>query len=278
MPYEADTSRTNPSCILLLIDQSASMADPFGNGPTRDPKAKGVADAINRLIANLVIKCTKEDGVRDYYHLGAIGYGAGVGPAFQGALRGRVLARLAEVADNPLRLEERKRRENDGAGGILERTVRFPVWVDPVTANGTPMRQALSMAADVLSEWVIAHPTCFPPIVINITDGGVTDGDPSGIASRLCLIESSDGGVLLFNLHLSSGAAVPVFLGAEPTAPDEYARMLFAMSSRLPEHMRQVAIQSGYPVGETARGFALNAGLDAVIDFLDIGTRARDLR
>ena len=32
MPYTAEVSRTNPSCLIFLIDQSASMEDSFGGG------------------------------------------------------------------------------------------------------------------------------------------------------------------------------------------------------------------------------------------------------
>ena len=30
-------------------------------------KAEGVADAINRLLQTLIIKCAKQEGIRDYY-------------------------------------------------------------------------------------------------------------------------------------------------------------------------------------------------------------------
>src|SRR5579871_6226913 len=82
MPYTAEISRTNPSCFLFLIDQSGSMEDPIPASPDADgpapaagrTKAEGVADAINRLLQNLVIKCAKSEGVRDYYHVGVLGY------------------------------------------------------------------------------------------------------------------------------------------------------------------------------------------------------------
>ena len=35
MPYSAEISRTNPSCLLFLIDRSGSMEDPFGAGDGR---------------------------------------------------------------------------------------------------------------------------------------------------------------------------------------------------------------------------------------------------
>ena len=42
MPYSAEISRTNPSCFLFVIDQSASMEDPFGSDGQKKAKADGV--------------------------------------------------------------------------------------------------------------------------------------------------------------------------------------------------------------------------------------------
>ena len=73
MAYAAEISRNNPSCFLFLIDQSGSMADVFGAGDSNRRKADAVADAVNKLLQNLAIKCAKTEGVRDYYHVGVIG-------------------------------------------------------------------------------------------------------------------------------------------------------------------------------------------------------------
>ncbi len=110
MAYSAEISRTNPSCFLFLIDQSGSMGDSFGAGESSMTKANGVADAINRLLQNLVIKCAKEEGVRDYYHVGVISYGANVGPAFAGPLAGRDLVAISEIANLPLEWRTASRR------------------------------------------------------------------------------------------------------------------------------------------------------------------------
>lgn len=112
MPYSAEISRANPSCFLFLIDQSGSMADPFGAGESNRRKADGVADAINRLLQNLVIKCAKEEGVRDYYHVGVVGYGAHVGPAFSGSLTARELVPVSDIGNMPARVEERTKKRS----------------------------------------------------------------------------------------------------------------------------------------------------------------------
>ena len=279
MPYTAEISRTNPSCLLFLIDRSGSMDDPFGAGESSRKKADGVADAINRLLQNLVIKCTKSEGVRDYYHVGVIGYGDKVGPAFGGELSGKDLVPISEIADHPERIEERTRKVDDGAGGLVDQTVKFPVWFDAVAHGGTPMCEALRRAETILSSWLPQHASSFPPIVINITDGESTDGDPTGAADSLQKLASDDGNVVLFNLHLSSQRATPVeFPDSESGLPDQYAKLLFRISSPLPDYMRIVAGEEGYQVSDGSRGFVFNADMVSVIRFLDIGTRPSNLR
>lgn len=278
MPYVAEISRTNPSCFLFLIDQSGSMRDSFG-ADSGKRKADGVADAVNRLLQNLVIKCAKTEGVRDYYHVGVIGYGHRPGPAFAGPLAGRELVPVSEVAASPARVDERAKKVDDGAGGLVDQTIKFPIWFDPVANGGTPMCQALRRGATVLQGWLDQHPDSFPPIVINITDGEATDGDPSGPARELTNLSSTDGNVLLFNLHLSSHKSTPVeFPDSEENLPDAYARLLFNMSSKLPEYMRGMAQEEGFMVSENTRGFVFNADIVSVIRFLDIGTRPSNLR
>jgi hypothetical protein len=255
------------------------MSDPFRGGELNKRKADGVADAINRLLQNLVIKCAKSEGVRDYYHVGVIGYGTSVSSAFTGSLVGRDLSPISQIANSPARIEERTKKVDDGAGGLIDQTIKFPIWFDPVANGGTPMCQALAQAKTIVQNWISQHPSCFPPIVINITDGEATDGNPSDAANEIMGLASSDGNVLLFNVHLSSQRANPIeFPDNDTGLPDEFARLLFNMSSILPTHIQNAAKQEGYNITETSRGFVFNADIVSVIRFLDIGTRPSNLR
>jgi len=254
------------------------MEDPFG-GDTSGSKAEAVADAINRLLQNLVLRCAKAEGIRDYFHVGVIGYGVKVGPAFGGDLSGEDLVPISTIGDQPLMIEERTQKMPDGAGGIIEQKVKFPVWFEPVAKGPTPMKQALKKAENILLNWLDSHPDCFPPVVINISDGEPTDGDPSQVADTIMQLESSDGNVLLFNLHLSSSKDAPVeFSDSKDDLPDEFARLLFDMSSVLPENLRLEAESEGFEVTDESRGFIFNSDMVKVIQFLDIGTRATNLR
>lgn len=299
MPYSAEISRTSPAAVLLLLDRSASMQDPFGGaeqqGDAAPSKARVLADSVNRLLQNLVLRCAKEDGVRDYFSVGVVGYGDRVAsllrladPEDPGSSPGQSaqavggtdeLIPISYLAERPLRIEERLKRVPDGAGGLVEQRTKFPVWFDPEARNGTPMCQALDHATRLVRAWVELHPRSFPPIVINVTDGEATDGDPVRFAQRLREYGTEDGEALLLNVHLSSSTEPAVeFPDTIEGLPDEHARQLFRMSSELPFAMRAAAEAEGYSVGLDTRGFIFNADPVALIRFLEIGTRPSTLR
>jgi hypothetical protein len=259
---------------LFLVDQSGSMAERFA-GQANKSKAEGVADAINRLLQTLVLRCAKGDYILDRYFIGVIGYGGEIGLGFPGeALSGEVLQPVSRIGNLPLRIEERVKRVEDGAGGLVEQRVKFPIWFEPMAQGKTPMCAALQAAHEVVTGFVDRYPQCFPPIVINISDGAATDGNPVPASAALCGVASRDGNVLLFNVHVSIHGLNPIlFPTREEEVPDGYARLLFRMSSALPPAMLHQAQILDAPVKEAARGFAFNADLASVIMFLDIGTR-----
>ena len=274
--YVAEINRSNPGCLLFLLDQSGSMKGPFaGNLAIR--KANAAADAINNLLMEIVIHCTQNfgEGPRNFFDVGVIGYGSnsGVGPCFGGALRGRTLVSLRELAENVMRVDERPRLVPDGGGGVVEVVVRFPIWVDPVAEGGAPMHEAVELAGKVLESWVASHAASYPPIVINITDGEA-DTNPVAAAEKLARIRTTDGTVLLYNIHLSSLAIPPILFPDTPeNLPDLAARTLFEMSTTIPRRIAQDLELEGYAVMPGAKGFVFNSDAVMLIRFLDIGTR-----
>ncbi len=278
MPYAAEISRANATAFLFLIDQSGSMEDPWAGSDGGQSKADALATIINRLVTEIVIKCSKDEGVRHYFDIGVLGYGNDVRPALGGGLSGRVFVPVSEIADTPIRVEDRTQKVSNGAGGLVEQTVKFPVWFEPQAKGGTPMTEALKQAREALAGWIGQHPDAFPPIVFNITDGEATDGDPSKAADGVRALETSDGNALLFNIHLSSHRGKVEFPDSEQGLSDDFARRLFRMSSVLPPYLQREAQAEGYQVTEQTRGFVFNADLAAVIQFLDIGTRPANLR
>ncbi len=277
MSYSAEISRTNPTAFLFLVDQSGSMQDTMQNGKS---KAQFVADVLNRTLATLITRCTKSEGTRDYFEVGVLGYsGATAENGLAGGLASAVLNAISQIEANPLRIEERSKRVDDGAGGLVDQAIKFPVWFEAKASGGTPMCTAITEAAEQLAVWCDAHPDSYPPTVLHITDGESTDGDPENLALQLQQIGTNDGNVLLFNLHVSTSGGDPVkFPSSDSGLNDSYAKLLFRMSSPLPPHLQKVAEEKGIRATMESKGFVFNGEITEIVDFFDIGTRAAQLR
>jgi len=281
MAYEAEISRQNPACFVFLVDQSSSMNDPCP-GFENKSKAECLADTINRILQQLILRCSKADGIRDYFWIGALGYGAHVNRALGGAMAQypKDLIPISFIAEHPIRVEERMRRMPDGAGGYYDEAIKFPVFLEPVARGPTPMTEAMRQTYYILDEFCKTYRHSFPPIVLNLTDGEPTDGDPLLDAQSICGLQTQDGNVLLFNLHISSTYAKPILYPvSEAGLPDDAARLLFRMSSIMPPLFVAAAQERRIPAQKGSRGYVFNADAVSIAQFLDIGTRVdRQLR
>jgi len=215
--------------------------------------------------------------VRDYFDVGVIAYGGTeVVSGFGGALSGGIVHPISAISENTLRVEERQKKVDDGAGGILELKTKFPVWFDPKSVGGTPMRAALDKTRETVANWCEAHPASYPPTVLHVTDGQSTDGTPEEMADGLRRIATKDGQALLFNLHVTTqGGPEILFPTSETDLNDEHSRLLLRMSSPLPPHLAQFADDKGYTIADGSRGFIFNGDPQCIVDFFEIGTRPK---
>lgn len=279
-PYQREISRQFKGCVLFLLDQSSSMEEPLAN--STKCKSEELATALNAWLENMTIAASKGGGIMDYMDVGVLGYrtddtgGAIIEPGLQGGLSGKKFVSITEIAQNPLRIQSMVQKIfDDETGEMIDLPVEKPVWIEPKASGGTPMCQTLHDAALMLDEWIAEHPTSFPPIVIHITDGESSDGDPRPYADVVKQRGTDDGEVLFFNCHLSATAADSFMFPSNPEIlPDDHARILFEMSSLLPEPMYQRAVTDNqFDLKPGARGMAFNADMVSLIKFLDIGTR-----
>ena len=135
--------------------------------------------------------------------------------------------------------------------------------------SGTPMCAALDYVRKIAESWCTSHPQSFPPVVIHLTDGEPTDGDPLPYAEALKSLSTEDGQLLLFNCHISESQANPVvFPNSEQILGDELAKALFRMSSELPDKLRGAGRVQGRAVRDRGAGDGLQRrrGPDAAAD------------
>lgn len=280
MAYEAEISRSNPTCFLFLVDHSTSMQDPILGVPGNPKKSQFVADSINKALQSMVVSASKDMEIRRYYQVGVLGYGFEVKSILSGDLDSRELVWIDELYEHPLRIEERTITNISEDGEETEVKTKFPIWVEPENRGQTPMCAVLNKAVEILQEWVNTYPDSYPPTVINLTDGESNDGDAKVPAEMLRSLSTNDGNVVLLTVHASSNpySQQIFFPSSEKELPDHFSKKMFAMSSVLSPNMRKTSGELlDTEINEDARGFVYNADITGIVQALEIGTRPANL-
>lgn len=271
--YENAFSISQPGLFIFLIDQSHAMADQFRDGETI---ARNVARAINGWLQELVVNghyCSL-GGMRNRLEIVVLGYWADddgntiIEPALIGPLAGRELVSISDVAASHARIDNVTAfMQDEDTGEMIEMPQHVPVWIDPFAKGKAPLCAAVARACRIVDEWIPRFPDSFPPIVVNVSSGSFSDGNPWPFADALKRRGTRDGHVLFMNTYVSARAiAGPIiFPHVARRMPDPSATTLCACSSFLPpellRRMRLINVQCP----EQAKCMALNADLMPLI-------------
>ena len=254
----------NPTCFVVLVDQSWSMSQDWGDEVT---KADAATRAVNRVLEELVLACRSGENVRDRCHASVIGYGETVDCVVDGM--------ISEVTSALLDVRKTTKLIPDGAGGVIEVEVEIPIWLESRADNGTPMAEAFEQAEEVVQQWCTRWPNGFPPSVINITDGAANDPSEAAAAARKVMtVGTTDGNALVYNLHVTNKDKPGVILPHDTAGfvGDSLAEFLYDISSEMPVSLREEAAALGISPEPNARCFAYNADEAWMIRLLNFGS------
>lgn len=243
--------------------------------------SEAVARIVNNQIEELVERCVRANETRHYFDIAVVGYGEEAYSGWNGALSGRGFVTPEEIRFNEYRKVTVKESVRTRAG-LREIEVEKKQWMTARhDGSWTHMHKAFRRAEGLLDDWLKEHATqdCYPPIVINITDGiynGTTREEMQQLANQLKAKFTNDGNVLLFNIHIVPGDGEAIMFPATigEMRGDTYGESLFEMSSLLPlnynEQIRRIYQDKDEGIRYHAMG--VNAGMEQLIQMMKIGT------
>lgn len=269
-------SSANPGYIIFLIDQSGSMGEDYTGGKN---KAEFTSLVINRTINNLIFTNSAGDKIKDRVFISLIGYG-GKGGNSVDDIRSDY---LSAFADSPLRIEKIKKKVSDGAGGLVEIEEEMAMYVEPTCPrNGlTPMAEAFDFAKQLIEGWISKKPDNSAPVIINVSDGMPYTGSNSiddiektiSTANSIMNINTGDGNPIIFNVHLGQAPFNETkFSTSENEIADNEGKLLFKISTKIPETYREAARKHEFVTDVDSRGFVSNAGPETLINFINFGS------
>ena len=279
-PYTAQITRNTPTAFIFLVDQSVSMKRITTLNGEHMSLAEAVARIVNNQINELVYRCIKTTEVRHYYDIAIIGYGHEVYSGWNGTLAGRDFVSPEELKNNPFKkiiVKEEKRTRK----GTMIKEIEKVQWLSArCDGHWTHVHQAFDKAKALLDQWMQDHheKDCYPPTIINITDGQFNHATREQIvqqANELKAMFTNDGNVLLWNIHITPNNLEQVMLpiGKEELKGDKYSELLYDMSSLLPTRYNQaISDIRGDAVDTRHMAMATNTDMSTLIQLMDIGT------
>jgi len=274
------TSLSGPVLIVFLVDHSlAALAESGGQ-----VASSNVARDVNSWLVDLVLLCSRSVRFWPWADVSVIVYGNDkkghvvVESGFIGSLSGREIVSIRDIAENPARMDVvTVSFLDEECGECLQFEQQRPVWVDHIAEGGrggAPLCSAIVKACEVVDDWIPRNPESHPPIVINMSSGGVSDGGPWPFADALTRRGTRDGKVLF--AHTVS-AAVPggaiVFPHDISQLVGEPAAALFPCASLVPKSMHSRFLKLGYDMHRNARFMSVNSDLMPLFRVLPFGTR-----
>ena len=280
-PYTAQITRNTPTAFIFLVDHSVSMQNEttlFGEKMTM---AEAAARIVNLQINELVLRCIKSNEVRHYYDIAVIGYDEEAYSDWKGELEGRDFVSPEELRDNPYKRIVTREEKRTRKGTVIKEVEKVQ-WIEAnCDGSWTHVHKAFDRARRLLTDWMKEHheKDCYPPTIINITDGWFNGASKEYVlqqANELKSMFTNDGNVILYNIHVTeedTANCIICPIMKEELNNDEYAEMLFDMSSLLPERYN-ADISRCLNDNRDGRHKAMGVNVDATTLFklMDIGT------
>ena len=283
MSYNARITTFNRQAIVFLIDQSGSMSEPVSWREGRSTKAAAVADVLNSTIGEIVARCNDYGEYKPYFDIAVLGYsGSGVASLIS---NDQAFASSSELAFSWIRTDETATVRVLPNGKKISTSSSNKIWIEPKADGCTPMVGAFMRAYEILSGWVSADKAndCFPPMVINITDGQATDGSHAKlveVANKLKFLSTADGNVVVMNVHISNLTQHNEFSPSAlkcPETGEKYTHTLFEMSSAMPSFFEREIADLTENKKPPYRAFAYNASIDDLVRMINIGSSTKSL-
>ena len=144
-------SRNSPGLLIFILDQTASTQLLSKNSP--NSIAELITNKANDFIYDLILRNVRDEGIRDTCFIKIFGANDNDFKLIGDGL-------LSQIADNPLRVEKKKRLLE----GLSGNEDYFPVWIDEKSSGAVPTN--FSVIHEELNKWHLIRPKNYPKTTI----------------------------------------------------------------------------------------------------------------
>ena len=280
--YSSQITETSPTAFVFMIDQSASMKRTTIFQGTKMTLADAAARIVNETINELLYRCVNLNVIRHYYDIAVLGYGNTTDSAWSGALTGRFFFTTEELYINPYYKITHCQKIHTRQG-ITEKEIIKKKWVESRcdrNSSGLPLK----IVHELIKEWIDHHIDCYPPTIINLTDGMIPTHYRTEIPlernslSELTSLKTDYGNVLFYNIYMEAYSdhklAYPVNQNDLDRQEIDPNISFYYESSLVPTRYNQAISKIRMDKSGFTRhvGMTVNDDLISLLQLMDIGT------
>jgi hypothetical protein len=251
-----------PARIILIIDQSNVMNEPYYNGKT---KAEYVVQKINRLINELIFRCCAGDKIKDWFHLTIIGHSNNEAYVLKSNY-------LSSFSEEPLRIDKTRKLVSDGARGFVEVEKESCIWIEPKSIGLENLFDSFKMVKEILINFSTQkeYLSC---LVININGGFCSSWrDLSILIEEIKRINMNNENIFLFNWYLSAKARKLEFTGLDMIYKEDFnTQFYFNLSSFITDEMIENVRKFDFNLKKGSKLFSQN-GINNILNFINLGS------
>lgn len=286
--HNAVITRNSPSAFVYLLDISGSMSESILYEGEQMTKNDALNKIVNTTLHETILRCKNYDKHNDYFDIAVLGYQNNTVFSLLEPFTGKegfcsvndiAYAKIGSKKYNYIRTKE------DGTKFVSQRSITQ--YIDTEPFGTTPMYEALECAYTLLQKWTIEHKgrKCFPPVLINITDGEMTDANSHEmlmISQKIKRLSTENGTILFFNIHLNNEVDVKpiIFPSNLDNLPDiRKIKLMYEMSSDLPESFKdEIILHIPNRTKENlnnAKTMCYNTPVNSLTRILEIGSSSK---
>lgn len=255
-------SSSYPAHIVMIIDQSSMMSEPYSKGKT---KAEYVVDDINNFINQLIFMCCAGDNIKDWFYISIVGHSNNEIKLIESKY-------LSEFAENPIRIIKVKKTVADGAGGWVEIEEEKAEYINPCCEGVSNLFSAFKYIQVLISDWM-NQKQYLSTLIINISGGYTAEWQmTTKVIEKIKNLKSNGENPFLFNWLLDSNSSNLEFPSLDNVYENSFtSHLFFEWSSYMSGQMIDNCKRFGFNVHQGAKLFS-NKGINNVLNLINIGS------
>lgn len=255
-------SSNSPAHIIIILDQSSRMSEPYCNGMT---KAEYVTNQVNEFINNLILMCCNGDKIKDWFCISLVSHSNNQARIIESKY-------LSEIANNPLKTKKINKKVSDGIGGLVEIEVERVEYIEVVCTGESCLVSAFKCTQDLILGWA-KKKTHLSTLIINMSGGYSSEWEiTNNIIEDIKSITFNDEQPFLFNLLLDNYSNILDFPSLVEIYDKSFTNQLyFGWSSFMSKQMSDSCKRYEFNVRQGSKLYS-NIGIDKVLNLINVGS------